>query len=106
MEPWYRLVTPRREVREGRSFNPDEFAIALEQVVAGSAPDTTTRSPSSFSHGPVSRALRDNSGLEFLVVSVHLFAEFLAGRVDLGGCPPKSPTDPGLHITRTRFLIS
>src|SRR5271157_1785710 len=72
MEPWYRLVTPRREVREGRSFNPDEFAIALEQVVAGSAPDTTTRSPSSFSHGPVSRALRDNSGLEFLVVSVHL----------------------------------
>ena len=28
------------------------------------------------------------------------------GRVDLGGCPPKSPTDPGLHMTRTRFLIS
>jgi hypothetical protein len=27
MEPWYRLVTPRKEVREGRSFNPDEFAI-------------------------------------------------------------------------------
>ena len=27
-----------------------------------------------------------------------------AGRVDLGGCPPRSPTDPGLHITRTRFL--
>ena len=23
-----------------------------------------------------------------------------SGRVDLGGCPPKSPTDPGLHITR------
>ena len=22
-----------------------------------------------------------------------------SGRVDLGGCPPKSPTDPGLHIT-------
>ena len=34
MEPWYKLVTPRKEVREGRSFNPDEFAIALEQVVA------------------------------------------------------------------------
>src|SRR5271157_524242 len=26
------------------------------------------------------------------------------GRVDLGGRPPRSPTDPGLHITRTRFL--
>ncbi len=35
MEPWYKVVTPRKEVREGRSFNPDEFAIALEQVVAG-----------------------------------------------------------------------
>ena len=29
-----------------------------------------------------------------------------SGRVDLGGCPPRSPTDPGLHMTRTRFLIS
>ena len=38
MEPWYKLVTPRKEVREGRSFNPDEFAIALEQVVAGIRP--------------------------------------------------------------------
>jgi len=38
MEPWYKVATPRKEVREGRSFNPDEFAIALEQVVAGTAP--------------------------------------------------------------------
>ena len=29
VEPWYRVVQPRPEVREGRSFNPDEFAIAL-----------------------------------------------------------------------------
>ena len=35
MEPWYKVATLRKEVREGRSFNPDEFAIALEQVVAG-----------------------------------------------------------------------
>jgi hypothetical protein len=39
MEPWYKTVLPRKEVREGRSFNPDEFAIALEQVVAGTAPE-------------------------------------------------------------------
>ena len=26
------------------------------------------------------------------------------GRVGLGGRPPRPPTDPGLHITRTRFL--
>jgi hypothetical protein len=37
MEPWYKVVQPRAEVREGRSFNPDEFAIALEQVAAGTA---------------------------------------------------------------------
>jgi hypothetical protein len=32
MEPWYK-------VREGRSFNPDEFAITLGQVVDGTAPE-------------------------------------------------------------------
>jgi len=29
MEPGYKVSTPRKEVREGRSFNPDELAIAL-----------------------------------------------------------------------------
>ena len=38
MRPWYKIVELRREVREGRSFSPDEFTIALEQVVAGTAP--------------------------------------------------------------------
>jgi len=47
MEPWYRVATPRREVREGRSFNPDEFAIALEQVVAKTAPEDY-RDPEKF----------------------------------------------------------
>ena len=39
MEPWYRIAMPRKEVREGRSFNLDEFAIHLEQVVAKTAPE-------------------------------------------------------------------
>jgi len=34
MEPWYKVATPRKEVREGRSFNPDEFAITLECLKA------------------------------------------------------------------------
>jgi hypothetical protein len=29
MGPWYKVATPRPEVREGRSFHPDEFAVAL-----------------------------------------------------------------------------
>jgi hypothetical protein len=45
MEPWYKVATPRKEVREGRSFNPDEFAIALEQVVAGTAPEAVAPDP-------------------------------------------------------------
>lgn len=36
MEPWYKIATPRQEVRDGRSFDPNEFAIALEQVVSAS----------------------------------------------------------------------
>src|SRR2546430_14381817 len=63
MEPWYKVVTPRKEVREGRSFNPDEFAIALEQVVAGSAPDDYKKPEQFFSRTCFTRALRDNSGL-------------------------------------------
>jgi len=39
MEPWYKVATPRQEVREGGSFHPDEFAIALEQVVRGTTPE-------------------------------------------------------------------
>jgi predicted AAA+ superfamily ATPase len=38
MELWYKVTIPRKEVREGRSFNPDEFAIGLEQVVSGRDP--------------------------------------------------------------------
>jgi hypothetical protein len=63
MEPWYKLVTPRKEVREGRSFNPDEFAIALEQVVAGIAPDDYKMPEQFFSRTCFTRALRENSGL-------------------------------------------
>jgi hypothetical protein len=63
MEPWYKLVTPRKEVREGRSFNPDEFAIALEQVVAGIAPEDYQKPEQFFSRTCFTRALRENSGL-------------------------------------------
>ena len=48
MEPWYKVATPRKEVREGRSFNPDEFAIALEQVVARRGPEDYWDPPQFF----------------------------------------------------------
>lgn len=63
MEPWYKVVTPRKEVREGRSFNPDEFAIALEQVVAGTAPVDYRDPAMFFARTYFTRALREHTGI-------------------------------------------
>jgi hypothetical protein len=63
MEPWYKTVTPRKEVREGRSFNPDEFAIALERVVAGTAPLDYRDPQQFFSRTCWTRALREQVGI-------------------------------------------
>src|SRR5437867_3203587 len=59
MDPWYKVVTLRKEVREGRSFNPDEFAIALERVVAGTAPLDYRDPQQFFSRTCWTRALRE-----------------------------------------------
>ncbi len=61
LEPWYKIAQPRSEVREGRSFNPDEFAIALEQVVAGKAPKDYQEPAQFFARTCFTRALRDHS---------------------------------------------
>src|SRR5215510_4266486 len=63
MDPWYRTVTPRQEVREGRSFNPDEFAIALEQVVAGTAPEDYREPVKFFARTCLTSALREHAGM-------------------------------------------
>lgn len=73
MEPWYKIVTPRPEVREGRSFNPDEFAIALEQVVAGTAPDDYRKPEQFFARTCWTRALKEHVGM---------VVRRLAGRTD------------------------
>src|SRR4030042_3466568 len=65
MDPWYKVTTPRKEVREGRSFNPDEFAIALEQVVAGTAPDDYKDPNKFFSRTFFTKALCEHSGMVF-----------------------------------------
>ncbi len=63
MEPWYKVATPRKEVREGRSFNPDEFAIALEQVVAKTAPEDYRNPAQFFARTCFTRALREHAGM-------------------------------------------
>ncbi len=63
MEPWYKVVRPRAEVREGRSFNPDEFAIALEQVVAGTAPEDYTNPANFFARTCFTKALCEHMAM-------------------------------------------
>ena len=63
LEPWYKVALLREEVREGRSFNPDEFAIALEQVVAGTAPADYREPEAFFARTCFTRALREHAGM-------------------------------------------
>jgi len=63
MEPWYKVATPRKEVREGRSFNPDEFAIHLEQVIAKTAPEDYREPEQFFARTCFTRALREHAGM-------------------------------------------
>ncbi len=62
-DPWHKVVTPRKEVREGRSFSPDEFAIALEQVAAGIAPLDYRDPEQFFSRTCLTRALGEHVGM-------------------------------------------
>jgi len=63
LEPWYKVATPRKEVREGRSFNPDEFAIHLEQVIAKTAPEDYREPEQFFARTCFTRALREHAGM-------------------------------------------
>jgi hypothetical protein len=62
-DPWYKVVEPRKEVREGRSFNPDEFAIHLEQVVGGSAPEDYREPQKFFARTCFTRALTEHAAM-------------------------------------------
>ena len=63
LPPWYKIAALRKEVREGRSFSPDEFAIALEQVVAGTAPEDYRDPEQFFARTCFTRALNDHAGM-------------------------------------------
>jgi predicted AAA+ superfamily ATPase len=62
-KPWFREVDPRLEVKRGRSFNPDEFAIALEQVIAGTAPNDYKDPVQFFARTCFTRALKEYAGM-------------------------------------------
>src|SRR5208337_2940088 len=95
MEPWYRVTTPRREVREGRSFNPDEFAIALEQVVAGTAPIDYRDPDQFFARTYVTAAMREQIGTVL---------RRLAGETE--GAPPVLPCITQFGAGKTHTLTA
>jgi hypothetical protein len=39
LKPWYKVVTPREDLREGKPLDASEFAVHLDQVRDGRAPD-------------------------------------------------------------------
>lgn len=38
LKPWYKVVTPREDLREGKPLDASEFAVHLDQVRDGHAP--------------------------------------------------------------------
>ena len=37
LKPWYKVVTPREDLREGKPLDASEFAVHLDQVRQGQA---------------------------------------------------------------------
>src|SRR5688572_27522001 len=63
MEAWYKVVSPRKELREGRSLDPSEFAVHLEQVASGTAPDDYKKADKFFARNYFSKALIEYCGV-------------------------------------------
>ena len=38
LKPWYKVVTPREDLRDGKPLDASEFAVHLDQVREGKAP--------------------------------------------------------------------
>jgi hypothetical protein len=95
LEPWLRAVAPRPELRDGRSFNPDEFAIALEQVVGGTAPSDYLQPEQFFSRTYLTAAMHEQIGIVL---------RRLAGRTE--GAPPVLSFITGFGGGKTHTLTA
>ena len=47
LKPWYQTVTPREDLRENKPLDASEFAVHLDQVRVGTAPEVYTK-PAKF----------------------------------------------------------
>jgi len=63
VEPWYKVALPRKELREGRSLDPSEFAVHLDQIVNSTAPEEYRDPAKFFARTYFASALVEHCGL-------------------------------------------
>jgi predicted AAA+ superfamily ATPase len=59
LKPWYKVVTPREDLREGRPLDASEFAVHLDHVRDGRAPDDYKKPDRFFDRTFLTSSLRE-----------------------------------------------
>src|SRR6267378_4531993 len=57
LKPWHTVVTPRADLREGRPLDASEFAVHLDQVRDGRAPDVYKKPEQFFARTYLTKGL-------------------------------------------------
>src|SRR5208283_1100644 len=59
LKPWYKVVTPREDLREGKPLDASEFAVHLDQVRDGRAPEVYQQPEQFFERTFLTKNLAD-----------------------------------------------
>lgn len=59
LKPWYKVVTPREDLREGKPLDASEFAVHLDQVRDGKAPSVYQKAEEFFERTFMTKGLTD-----------------------------------------------
>jgi hypothetical protein len=62
LKPWYKVVTPREDLRDGRPLDASEFAVHLDHVRDGRAPDDYKKPERFFDRTFLTSSLRELGG--------------------------------------------
>src|SRR5690606_2249506 len=59
MKPWYKIITPREDLREGKPLDASEFAVHLDHVRDGRAPSVYQKPVEFFDRTFLTKNLRE-----------------------------------------------
>jgi hypothetical protein len=62
LKPWYKVITPREDLRDGRPLDASEFAVHLDHVRDGRAPDDYKKPERFFDRTFLTSSLRELGG--------------------------------------------